>query len=135
MIVKRKLFAKRDYEGLTEAGKTAKKEVRDRLAKSIKANRRIADREIESASIPESTKEVMKKEIRKRFKGIHDHGEDTKFLKSIDNKSFDELGKYNKTSKNLRKIGVGVGAGLALAGTGAYLAKKHYDKKKSEKKD
>lgn len=135
MIVKRKLFSKKDYEGLTEAGKTAKKEVRDRLAKSIKASRRIADREIESALIPESTKEVMKKEIRKRFKEIHDHGEDTKFLKSIDNKSFDELGKYNKTSKNLRKIGVGVGAGLALAGTGAYLVKKHYDKKKSEKKD
>ena len=33
------------------------------------------------------------------------------------------------------KIAAGIGAGLTLAGTGAYLTKKHYDKKKSEKKD
>ena len=131
MIIKRKLFAKKDYEGLTKAGKTAKKGVRDRLAKDIKAYRRIADKEIESALVPESTKEVMRKEIRRRFKNIYDHGEGTKFLKSIDNKSFNELGKL---SKNLRNVKIGV-AGLALAGTGAYLAKKHYDKKKSEKKD
>ena len=61
MKLYRKLFAKKDYEGLTEVGKTAKKEVRDRLAKGIKVSRRIADRKIENASIPELTKEVTRK--------------------------------------------------------------------------
>ena len=55
-------------------------------------------------------------------------------LKFRDNKFFDELGKYNKTSKNLRNALIGV-AGLTALGTGAYLTKKHYDKKRSEKKD
>ena len=43
-----------------------------------------------------------------------------------------------KWSRNA-KIGTSIGTGLTLAGTvavgtGAYLAKKHYDKKKNEEK-
>ena len=33
------------------------------------------------------------------------------------------------------KIGAGIAAGTVAVGTGAYLAKKHYDKKKKEKKE
>ncbi len=43
--------------------------------------------------------------------------------------------KAKKVRARNAKIGAGIAAGTAVLGTGVHLAKKHYDKKNSEKKD
>ena len=60
--------------------------------------------------------------------------EDLMNVRKLEADNLRQSKKVAKVAKN-KKIALGVAGGLAVAGIGAYLAKKHYDKKKSEKKD
>ena len=78
---------------------------------------------------------IVPRSIRKENMAIlNDKVDKAKKLRSSRLEKVAKLKAKKLRARNL-KTAAGIGAGLTLAGTGAYLTKKHFDKKKSEKKD
>ena len=88
------------------------------------------NRLLKERNLDKITEEELSKLENKIGRELSNSAEKAKKLRT------DRLKKVSKLkAKKNAKIAAGIGAGLTLAGTGAYLTKKHYDKKKSEKKD
>lgn len=147
MIVKRKLYFDRfepDYYDLDtfepdfyevedffyEEKKRNKKKERGKKAETGRLTKK---QRIENLS-PKNKEKFLK--FREKLKSE----ENKKLLRKIRIEKANELRERKEfvngiknSIKKLKKPAIITGTGLAVAGTGAYLAKKHYDKKKDKK--